>query len=160
MEYGDFILNLFRKDRCERLIRKELNRLPESATIREAIMSMLDKEIDYVCILDDQERFKGLITEQRILQWVRDSTPIDEEAPVATIMSTELECCMERSEPISKLVMTMSKNNFMHMPITDRGKVKGVVSVRDFVSYLVDYFAESIYTLIPDQPDQNKREGA
>lgn len=159
MEYGDSILNLFRKDRCERLIRKKLNILPESATIRESIMSMLDKEIDYVCILDDQERFKGIITEQIIVQWVRNSS-LDEKAPVATIMSAELECCMERSEPISKLVMTMSKNNFMHMPITDRGKVKGVVSVRDFVSYLVDYFAESIYTLIPDQPDQKKREGA
>ena len=159
MEYGDTILNLFRKDRCERLIRKQLNTLPESATIREAMMSMLDKEIDYVCILDDQERFKGIITEQLIVQWVRNST-LDEKAQVATIMSTELECCMERSEPISKLVMTMSKNNFMHMPITDRGKVKGVVSVRDCVSYLVDYFAESIYTLIPDQPDQKKREGA
>lgn len=159
MEYGDIILNLFRKDRCERLIRKQLNILPESATIREAIISMLDKEIDYVCILDDQERFKGIITEQRIVRWVRNST-LDEKALVSTIMSTELECCMERSEPISKLVMTMSKNNFMHMPITDRGKVKGVVSVRDFVSYLVDYFAESIYTLIPDQPDQKKREGA
>lgn len=159
MAYGDSIINLFRKDHCERLIRKQLNVLPESATIRDAIMSMLDKEIDYVCILDDQGRFKGIVTEQRIVQWVRNST-LDEEAPVASIMLTELECCIEREEPISKLVMTMSKNNFMHMPITDRGKVKGVVSVRDFVSYLVDYFAESIYTLIPDQPDQKKREGA
>lgn len=159
MEYGDSILNLFRKDRCERLIRKQLNTLSESATIREAIMSMLDKEIDYVCILDDQERFKGLITEQGIVQWVRNSN-LNENAPITSIMSTELECCMERIEPISKLVMTMSKHNFMHMPITDRGKVKGVVSARDFVSYLVDYFAESIYTLIPDQPDQKKREGA
>lgn len=159
MEYGDNILNLFRKDQCGRLIRKQLNSLPKSASIREAIMSMLDKEIDYVCILDDQERFKGIITEQLIVRWVRNSS-LNEEAPVATIMSTELECCMKRSEPISKLIMTMSKNNFMHMPITDRGKVKAVVSVRDFVSYLVDYFAESIYTLIPDQPDQKKREGA
>ncbi|UCG01493.1 MAG: CBS domain-containing protein [Candidatus Heimdallarchaeota archaeon] len=159
MEYGDSILNLFRKDRCERLIRKQLNVLPETATIRDAIISMLEKEIDYVCILDDQGRFKGILTEQCIVRWVSNST-LDEEAPVASIMTTELECCMERNEPISKLVMTMSKNNFMHMPITDHGKVKGVVSVRDFVSYLVDYFAESIYTLIPDQPDQKKREGA
>ena len=159
MEYGDSILNLFREDRCERLIRKELNVLSESATIRDAITSMLKEEIDYVCILDDQGRFKGIITEQRIVQWVINNT-LDESASVVSIMSTELECCMERSEPISKLVMTMSRNNFMHMPITDRGKVRGVVSVRDFVSYLVDYFAESIYTLIPDQPDQKKREGA
>jgi signal-transduction protein with cAMP-binding, CBS, and nucleotidyltransferase domain len=159
MEYGDSILNLFRKDHCERLIRKQLNILPETASIREAIISMLEKEIDYVCILDDQERFKGIITEQRVLRWVKDSN-LNEKDPVSSIMSAELECCMERNEPISKLVMTMSKNNFMHMPITDQGKVKGVVSVRDFVSYLVDYFAESIYTLIPDQPDQKKREGA
>lgn len=159
MEYGDYILNLFRKDRCERLIRKQINILPESASIREAIMSMLDKEIDYVCILDDQERFKGLITEQLIVRWVRNNI-LNEEAPVTTIMSTEIECCIEKSEPISKLVMTMSKNDFMHMPITDQGKVKGVVSVRDFVSYLADYFAENIYTLIPDQQNQKKREGA
>ncbi|MFX0124029.1 MAG: cyclic nucleotide-binding/CBS domain-containing protein [Candidatus Hodarchaeota archaeon] len=159
MEYGDSILNLFRKDRCERLIRKPLNTLPESTTIRDAIMSMLEKEIDYVCILDDQGRFRGIVTEQRIVRWVRNSS-LDEGAPISSIMATELECCMERNEPISKLVITMSKNNFMHMPITDQGKVKGVVSVRDFVSYLVDYFAESIYTLIPDQPVQKKREGA
>jgi len=159
MEYGDLILNLFRKDHCERLIRKQLNVLPETATIREAITSMLGKEIDYVCILNDQGKFKGIITEQRIVRWVRDGT-LNEKDSVASIMSTVLECCIERNEPISKLVMTMNKNNFMHMPITDQGRVIGVVSVRDFVSYLVDYFAESIYTLIPDQPDQNKREGA
>ena len=159
MEYGDSILNLFRKDHCERLIRKQLNVLPESATIRDAIISMLEKEIDYVCILNDQGRFKGIVTEQRIVRWVNDST-LNEEDSIATIMATQLECCMDRCEPISKLVMTMNKNNFMHMPIVDQGKVIGVVSVRDFVSYLVDYFAESIYTLIPDQPEQKKREGA
>ncbi|MFX0013022.1 MAG: cyclic nucleotide-binding/CBS domain-containing protein [Promethearchaeota archaeon] len=159
MEYGDYILNLFRKDPCERLIRKQLNTLPETASIREAINSMLANEIDYVCILDNQERFKGIVTEKLIVHWVKDNN-LNEQAPISTIMSTELECCMDRSEPISKLVMTMNRNNFMHMPIIAEGKVIGVVSVRDFVSYLVDYFAESIYTLIPDQPDQKKREGA
>jgi signal-transduction protein with cAMP-binding, CBS, and nucleotidyltransferase domain len=120
---------------------------------------MIDKETDYVCILSEEKRFRGLITEQLILQRVATST-LNEESPVTNIMSTDLECCMETSEPISKIVMSMYKNQFMHMPITKQEKVVGVVSVRDFVSYLTDYFAESIYTLIPDQPDQKRREGA
>ena len=159
MEYGDSILDLFRKDQSRRLIRKPLNCLTESASIREAIQSMIDQETDYVCIVSNEKRFRGLITEQLILQKIATNS-LDEKASVTTIMSTEWQCCIDMSEPISNIVMSMYKNQFMHIPIMEQGKVVGVVSVRDFVSYLTDYFAESIYTLIPDQPEQKRREGA
>ncbi len=155
----DYLIALFRKDQCSRLIRTELNVLPQTATIEEAIIALRDKKIDYVCIIDEDESFLGLITEHNIAQWVGKNTRLDEKSLASTIMVTDL-ICMENHEPISKLVMTMYNHTFQHIPITDRGKIVGVVSSRDFVHYLIEYFAESVYNILPDQPTQKDREGA
>jgi CBS domain-containing protein len=155
----DYLIALFRKDQCIRLIRTECNVLPQTATIEEAIIALRDKKIDYVCLIDEKESFVGLITEGSIAQWVGKNINLDEKALASTIMITDL-ICMESHKPISKLVMTMYHHTFQHIPITVQGKVVGVVSSRDFVHYLIDYFAESVYNILPDQPIQKDREGA
>ncbi|MHA2224731.1 MAG: CBS domain-containing protein [Candidatus Hodarchaeales archaeon] len=159
MKSEDYFVNLFLKDQCKRLIRKDLNALPESATIQEVISSIRENETDYVCILDDHKKFLGLITEKDIIRWVG-TGDLNTAAPVSNIMLSDFDCCIDSKEPISNLVMRMYKNEFMHMPVTKDEKVVGVVSTRDFVNYLVDYFAENVYTILPGQPMQKKREGA
>lgn len=154
----DSLISLFRKDQCHRLIRREINILPESATIKDVLLSFHKKKIDYACLVDDNENLVGLITERNIVHWVGTSDTVVE-APVKSIMSKDL-IVMESIEPISKLVMTMYDKSFQHIPIVDQGKLVGVISARDFIHYLIDYFAESVYTVLPGQPAQQRREGA
>lgn len=154
----DSLISLFRKDQCSRLIRKEINILPESATIKDVLLSFHEKKIDYACLVDDDYKIVGIVTERNIVRWTG-TTDVVEEAPAKTIMNKDL-VLIESSEPISKLVMTMYNNTFQHIPIVEQGKLVGVVSARDFIHYLIDYFAESVYTVLPGQPAQQRKEGA
>ncbi|MFX0151797.1 MAG: cyclic nucleotide-binding/CBS domain-containing protein [Candidatus Hodarchaeota archaeon] len=155
---SDSLISLFRKDQCRRLIRKEINILPESATIKDVLQSFHEKKIDYACLIDENDNLIGIVTERNIVRWVG-TTDAVEGALAKTIMRKDF-LIMESSESISKLVMTMYNNTFQHIPISEQGKLVGVVSARDFIHYLIDYFAESVYTVLPGQPTQERREGA
>jgi CBS domain-containing protein len=158
MKQEDYLVSLFRKDDCKRLIRSELNALPKNATIRQAIDALRSQWASYVCILDDDEKLLGIITERDILRYV-DSETLDESAPASTIMNSDYHT-IECRESISQIALTLYKNTFMHLPILDEGKLVGIVSARDFIHYLIEYFAETVHTLKPAQPPQNQREGA
>ncbi|MHA2156277.1 MAG: CBS domain-containing protein [Candidatus Hodarchaeales archaeon] len=158
MPQEDYLISMFRKDDCKRLIRSKLNALPESATIREAIDALRSQWSSYVCILDGEHKLKGIITERDILRHIGSGT-LDENASVKTIINTDYHT-IECKESIAQIALTLYKNTFMHLPILDEGKLIGIVSARDFIHYLVEYFAESVHTLKPAQPTQDKREGA
>ena len=52
MKQEDYIISIFRKDDCKRLIRQELNAISDSATIRDAIDALNSRWASYVCLLD------------------------------------------------------------------------------------------------------------
>ncbi|PWI47400.1 hypothetical protein CEE45_11915 [Candidatus Heimdallarchaeota archaeon B3_Heim] len=158
MPKEDYLISIFRKDDCKRLIRSELNALPESASIREAIDALRSQWSSYVCILDEEKKLLGIITERDILRYIGSGT-LDEKALAVSIMNTDYHT-IECQESIAQIALTLHKNTFMHLPILDEGNLIGIVSARDFIHYLVEYFAESVHTLKPAQPTQDRREGA
>lgn len=152
--------NIFKTDQCARLIRKDLKVLNiESGTIRDALDSLKDRETDYVCLVDDEERIQGLITERSVLEWVG-SGDLREEDLARKIMEVDF-LSVESTDPISKLVISMYEGGkYDHMPVMENGKLIGVVSARDFIYYLIDYFAESVFTVLPGMSPPETREGA
>ena len=158
MSQEDYIISLFRRDDCKRIIRHELNEITPTATIRDAIDALRTKWASYVCIIDEKRQLLGIITERDILRNIAKSK-LDESAPATTIMTTDYQT-VECKETIAGIAMKLYKSTFMHVPIYDDNKLMGIVSSRDFIHYLVEYFAESVLTIAPGQPTQDKREGA
>jgi CBS domain-containing protein len=157
MAKEDYIVSIFRRDDCKRIIRNDLNEIPETATVRDAIEAIRTKWEDHVCILDENRELLGIITERDILKKIATST-IDEKALATTIMSTDFQT-VECSETIAGIAVKLYKNSFKHLSIYDNNKLVGIVSARDFIHYLDDYFAETVYNVAPPQT-QDKREGA
>ncbi len=158
MTQEDYIISIFRRDDCKRIIRHDLNELPRTATVREAIDALRSKWASYVCILDDDRKLLGIITERDILLYMATSN-LDENAPATTIMTTDYQT-VECQENIAGIAMKLYKNTFMHLPIYENKELVGIVSARDFIHYLVDYFAETVYNVSPGQLTQDRREGA
>ena len=158
MNQEDYIISIFRKDDCRRLIHHDLNEIPEKATVREAIDALRTKWESYVCILDDNRQLLGIITERDILKQIASSS-IDETAPATTIMATDYQT-IQCKENIAGIARKLYKTTFMHLPIYDNNELVGIVSARDFIHYLVDYFAETVYNVSPGQPTHDEREGA
>ena len=158
MTQEDYIISIFRKDDCRRIITNDLNEIPKTATIRDAIDALRTKWESYVCILDENRTLLGIITERDILQYIATSK-LDEKAPATSIMTTDFET-VECSETIAVIAVKLYRNSFKHLPIYDENKLVGIVSARDFIHYLDDYFAETVYNVSPGQPKQERREGA
>jgi signal-transduction protein with cAMP-binding, CBS, and nucleotidyltransferase domain len=154
------IVKLFQTDQCARLIRTKPKILNvESATIRDALDSLKDRETDYVCLVDIEERIKGLITERSVLHWA-ETSDLDETARASSIMEVDFES-VQSTDPISKLVISMHEGGkYDHMPVMEDGKLIGVVSARDFIYYLIDYYADSVFTVFPGMSPPDTREGA
>jgi len=158
MAKEDFLISIFRKEDCRHLIRRELNSLPETASIRDAIIALQSQWTGYVCILDENKNLIGIITERDILRCFGENR-FNEDDSVKSIMNKSFKT-IECRESIAEIALTLYKTTFMHLAIVDDGKLLGIVSARDFISYLVEYIAESVYTVSPSQPPQDKREGA
>ena len=158
MVQEDSIISIFRRDDCKRIIRQELNEISQTATIRNAIDALLSKWASYVCILDDERNLLGIITERDILHQIATST-LDENALATTIMNTDYDT-IECQETISGIAMKLYKTTFHHLPIYDNKELLGIVSARDFISYLTEYFAETVVNVSPGQPTHDQREGA
>jgi CBS domain-containing protein len=158
MTQEDYIISIFRRDDCKRIIRHELNAIPTTATIRDAIDALRLNWASYTCILDENRNLLGIICERDILRYLTTSD-LDETAPATSIMTTDYET-VECKETIAGIALKLYKNTFMHLPIYDKDELVGIVSSRDFIHYLVDYFVESVITVSPGQPLHDKREGA
>jgi signal-transduction protein with cAMP-binding, CBS, and nucleotidyltransferase domain len=158
MTKEDYLISIFRKEDCKRLIRGELNSLPETATIRDAIIALQSQWTGYVCILDENKNLLGIIAERDILSCFGENK-FTEDDSAKLIMDTNFKM-IECRESIAEIALTLYKTTFKHLAIVEDGKLIGIVSARDFISYLVEYIAESVYTVSPSQPPQDQREGA
>lgn len=158
MPSEDYLISIFSKDDCKRLIQKDINKLPDTATIRDVIAMLRSNWYGYVCILNHDENLLGIVTERDILSFFG-SKNYDQNQPATSIMTRDFEK-IECEETIREIALTLFRNTFRHLAIFEKGKLLGIVSARDFIHYLVEYFAETVYTVLPSQPTQEKREGA
>jgi signal-transduction protein with cAMP-binding, CBS, and nucleotidyltransferase domain len=158
MTQEDYLISLLRKDDCKRLIKKDINKISYTATIREAITKLRSNWNGYVCILDKEEKLQGIITERDILSFIG-SENFNENNLATTIMTKDFKT-IECKESITEIALTLYRNTFRHIAILEEGKLLGIVSARDFIHYLVEYFAETVHTILPGQPTQDRREGA
>lgn len=105
------------------------------------------------CVLVQKEgRLVGIFTERDVLRRVvfrEESRTVKVEA----VMTRDPET-LEPTETIAFALNKMSVGGFRHIPIVDRcGKPVGVLSVRDLVDFLVEFFPDGVLNL-PPSPDK------
>ena len=92
------------------------------------------KRIGAAVILGADRRIAGIISERDIVRVLaeRGADVLDE--PVSQTMTRKVETCNE-SETVSSLMERMTSGKFRHMPVVDRGRVVGIVSIGDIVKH-------------------------
>ena len=67
-----------------------------------------------------------------------------------------------QSASVQQAIETLESGGYRHLPVVgENGQPVGVLSVKDIVHYLVEYFPAKVYNL-PPKPDQKQaaRDGA
>jgi len=120
--------------------------LPPSATVGDAIDTMREHRIGCVLVADN-DRLLGIITERDLLLKVGAGQL---GLPVREFMTPDPEV-LRPDDPIVYALNKMSVGGFRHVPLVDdERRPVGIVSVKDIIDYIVDFFPNDVLTVPPD----------
>jgi CBS domain-containing protein len=150
----------------QRMIREPIRRLnprlplvlPPTATVADAVHLMREHRVGCVLVVE-ADRLVGIVTERDLLLKLEDADPA---RSLHELMTPDPEV-LALDDPIVYALNKMSVGGFRHVPLVDAaGRPVGIVSVKNIVDYIVDFFPNDVLTIPPD-PSQGemwqKREG-
>ncbi len=101
----------------------------------DAVTVMDGHNVGSILVLDEEEKLAGIFTERDIMHcFVKNISFKD--VKMKQVM-TPNPVTFDSSTEISFAIGVMSEKKIRHLPVTEEGKLVGVVSYRDLVSYLL-----------------------
>jgi len=85
----------------------------------------------------EKEEYVGIVTERDFTRKVVGKNMDTKGTEVSTIMSSPLHT-MEGSQPITEANQFMAEHKIRHMAVTENGKIVGMLSVKDLVSFFAN----------------------
>jgi CBS domain-containing protein len=108
------------------------------ATVEDAVLTMTEKSVGAVAVIDEQGVVAGMFTERDVLAKFALSGRDPKTTPVRELMSPIVEMATEETTP-SEALAVMLERHYRHMPIVDdHGKVLGICSIRNILEARVD----------------------
>ena len=127
------------KDRIEALSPKTPRTVSPQTTIGEVLNLMISASIGCVMIVDgdaaDGESLLGIFSEYDALMKVNADAAHMAERPISSVMTTE-PITLEATDRIAYALHKMHVGGYRHLPIMTKGKLTGVISIRDILNYL------------------------
>lgn len=131
-----------------------------ATSIEQVVRQMTERKAGCV-LLQDDGRLVGIFTERDFVNRVV-AAGKDVSGPVRDVMTPNPKT-LTRHDNVHTAVEVMGCGGYRHMPVIgDDGQPIGVLSVKEIIHYLVEYFPAKVYNLppTPDQTAQPAREGA
>ena len=114
--------------------RRPVTVLP-TATVRQAIQTMLDRNIGAVLVVDGQDRVLGIFSERDLLTKVAGLRDDYAELPVAELMTDKLET-VGPEHTLAFVLHKMDCGGYRHLPVLEDGHPVGMISVRDMLRHI------------------------
>lgn len=109
--------------------------LPPSASVKDALDVMCEKNFGSVIITNEDDTIAGILTERDMMRRVLHKGLEPATTSVKDVMSTEVRAANENDELVDWLRI-MTTERFRHLPIVDENKkLVNMMSQGDFVSY-------------------------
>lgn len=111
------------------------------STVADALRRLKEHEVGALVVSDDGSTPHGLISERDIVRGLADRGAQLLDEPVTAIMSTPVLTCTP-DESCEDLMRTMTNLRTRHLPVVERGEVRGLVSIGDVVKMRVTQLEE------------------
>jgi CBS domain-containing protein len=109
--------------------------LPPTATVAQAIRTMLAEDIGVVLVAGDDGRILGIFSERDLLTKVAGRVPDHTDRPVSHFMTPEPEA-VRPSDTLAFALHKMDGGGYRHLPVTEGGRALGMISVRDMLRHV------------------------
>ncbi|MBS3820997.1 MAG: CBS domain-containing protein [Planctomycetes bacterium] len=125
-------------ERLDRYVRdgEQLVSVAPDDFVATAARRMNENGISSLVVLDEADRMVGILSEKDIVSKVVVTDRDPEEARVSEMMTSDVVTC-ERVAPIQRAAEIMAERGIRHLPISDRGKIVGMVSSRDIIAFQI-----------------------
>ena len=121
----------------ESLARKNLLTASSTVTVRDAVRQMAERGVGAILVVDDG-KLVGIFSERDALRRVL-AQGRDPDATHLREVATPEPMTVQPDSPIRECAELVKSRGVRHVPVVDRtGRPVGIVSSRDFLSYIVD----------------------
>jgi CBS domain-containing protein len=125
--------------------------LRETATVHEAVQTMLARRQAGVLITDGEGRLAGIFTERDVLTRVVGKDLDARKTPLAAVMTRKPDA-LSVNDRVAWAVHSMSVAGYRTVPLVDaERRPLGVVTVTDVIRWLANLFPEAVLNLPPGE---------
>jgi CBS domain-containing protein len=122
----------------------EVIAIDSGATVDTAISKMIERNIGAILVMEDSSCV-GLFTERDVLRCWTDHGTADKVA-VRDVMSKDL-LVIEPGDDLDYAMTIMTNKRIRHLPVVDKGRLVGLVSMRDVVKYHIGTLEAEVHYL-------------
>lgn len=105
-----------------------------TATLESAIALLAQRRIGALVVLGPERRVIGILSERDIVRVLAEQGPAALSAQIAQVMTRKVSTCSE-SDTVSALMEQMTAGKFRHVPVIDRERLVGIISIGDVVKH-------------------------
>ena len=116
------------------------------ADLAAAAQLLTKRRIGALVVLDAGGRLVGIVSERDIVRAMAESGSAVLQLPVAQVMTRNVSTC-DVNDSISSVMDRMTKGKFRHMPVLDKGRLAGLVSIGDVLKRHIETIREHIHQL-------------
>ena len=113
---------------------REVVTIEPGASLAEAAQLLASKRIGAALILGADDRIVGIISERDVVRALAEGGAAALNEPVSQTMTRKVETCSE-NETVASIMERMTAGKFRHMPVVEKGRLVGVVSIGDIVKH-------------------------
>lgn len=114
-----------------------LHTVSPKSFVTDALQQMRSENVDYLVVINDEERFLGLLTDHDIATKIIFGRKLLNKTLVREIMNTRLPVATTE-DTVEKCMRTMKQHNVRFLPVFDGFDFKGIVSSDDIIHEVVE----------------------
>jgi len=124
------------KDRIEALSPKAPFTVSPQTPIGEVLNHLITESIGCVMIVDG-DQLLGIFSEYDAVRKVNTDAAQMAKRPISSVMTSD-PVTLEAKDKIAFALHKMHVGGYRHLPIMSKGKLTGVISIRDILKYLAE----------------------
>lgn len=109
----------------------------DAAYVRDAVAVLNDKNIGAVVVRNDADDVVGILSERDVVRYLGKNGPDALALRVRDCMTPNPFTCSPEST-LDDLLTLMTQKRIRHLPVTDQGRLKGVISIGDVVKRKIE----------------------
>ena len=116
---------------------KDVLTIEPTATLAAAVTLLAERRIGAVVITGADRQVIGILSERDIVRALAAHGTAALDQQVGQVMTRKVMTCDE-AETVASLAERMTQGKFRHLPVVERGRLAGIVSIGDVVKYRLE----------------------